>query len=298
MLSCADSRVPPELVFNTGLGELFVVRSAGEVLDRSILASLEYGAEHLKSPLLVVMGHEFCGAVKAAKERKPGVSMGPNLDFLLKQIQPAVARADKAIFDEPLRAAVLANVELIVADLQVQSPILHTLVERGKLQIVGAFYELSTGRVSFSNVVAGRPGPAQTRRAPAGGHPAPNVVTVRPQPVARRPPRPAAALTLLAAASPARPRAAAVQLRVGARRRPPQWISSRYAISRSSPTSTTASRRWPTASSRRPAPCRPASSRPSSSTAWTSSASAASPSRRTPCASTTRRRTARPTSST
>ena len=185
VLSCADSRVPPDLVFNTGLGELFVVRSAGEVLDRSILASLEYGAEHLKSPLLVVMGHEFCGAVKAAKEKKPGVSMGPNLDFLLKQIQPAVARSDRALFDEPLRAAVLANVELIVSELQVQSPILHTLVERGKLQIVGAFYELSSGRVSFSNVVAGRPAPVQTRREPAGSHPAPNVVTVRPQPVAQ-----------------------------------------------------------------------------------------------------------------
>jgi carbonic anhydrase len=187
ILSCADSRVPPEIVFNTGLGELFVVRSAGEVLDRSVLASLEYGAEHLKSPLLVVMGHEFCGAVKAAKERKPGVSVGPNLDFLLKQIQPAVARADKALFDEPLRAAVLANVELIVSELQVQSPILHTLVERGRLQIVGAFYELSTGRVSFSTVVAGRTAPAQTRRAPAaGGHePPPHVVTTRPQPVAQ-----------------------------------------------------------------------------------------------------------------
>ena len=187
VLSCADSRVPPEIVFNTGLGELFVVRAAGEVLDRSVLASLEYGAEHLKSPLLVVMGHEFCGAVKAAKERKPGVSMGPNLDFLLKQIQPAVARADKALFDEPLRAAVLANVELIVSDLQVQSPILHTLVERGKLQIVGAFYELSTGRVSFSTVVAGRTVPMQTRRAPASGgqEPPPHVVTVRPQPVAQ-----------------------------------------------------------------------------------------------------------------
>lgn len=68
----------------------------------------------------------------------------------------------------------------------------HTLVERGKLQIVGAFYELSTGRVSFSTVVAGRPAPAQTRRVPAGGHPAPNVVTVRPQPVAQ-PVAPAAA---------------------------------------------------------------------------------------------------------
>ena len=81
----------------------------------------------------------------------------------------------------------LANVELIVADLQVQSPILHTLVERGKLQIVGAFYELSTGRVSFSTVVAGRTAPGLTRRAPAsdGHEPPPHVVTVRPQPVAQ-----------------------------------------------------------------------------------------------------------------
>jgi carbonic anhydrase len=68
ILSCADSRVPPEYVFNTGLGDLFVVRTAGEVIDRSILATVEYGAEHLHIPLLVVMGHESCGAVKAAAE--------------------------------------------------------------------------------------------------------------------------------------------------------------------------------------------------------------------------------------
>jgi carbonic anhydrase len=183
VLSCADSRVPPEIVFNTGLGELFVVRAAGQVLDRSVLASLEYGAEHLKSPLLVVMGHEFCGAVKAARERKPGASMGPNLDFLLKQIQPAVAHADKAIFEEPLRAAILANVAQEVNDLQLQSPILRSAVERGKLQIVGAFYELTTGKVIFSHAIAGRTAaPALTRREPAATGtpaPAPHVVTAR-----------------------------------------------------------------------------------------------------------------------
>jgi carbonic anhydrase len=184
VLSCADSRVPPEIVFNTGLGELFVVRAAGQVLDRSVLASLEYGGEHLKSPLLVVMGHEFCGAVKAARDRKPGApSMGPNLDFLLKQIQPAVAHSEKAIFDEPLRAAILANVAQIVNDLQVQSPILRGLIERGKLQIVGAFYELTSGRVTFSHAIAGRPTtlpapPQTTRRDPSA--PAPHVVTARP----------------------------------------------------------------------------------------------------------------------
>src|SRR5688572_5870479 len=84
VLSCADSRVPPEYIFNTGLGEIFVVRTAGEVMDKSILATLEYGAEHLHIPLMVVMGHESCGAVKAAVEDAPVT--GPNLTYMLKAI--------------------------------------------------------------------------------------------------------------------------------------------------------------------------------------------------------------------
>jgi carbonic anhydrase len=85
VLSCADSRVPPEIVFNVGLGDLFVVRAAGHVSDHAVAASLEYGAEHLHAPLLVVMGHELCGAVKAAVEAKPGASLRPNLDYLIKR---------------------------------------------------------------------------------------------------------------------------------------------------------------------------------------------------------------------
>jgi carbonic anhydrase len=169
VLSCADSRVPPEVVFHTGLGDLFVVRSAGEVLDRSILASIEYGAEHLKTPLLVVMGHEFCGAVKAAAETTAGSkSMGPNLDFLIKSIQPAVARTSGTLFEEPLKAAVLANVEQVVNEVMAQSSILRELVEHGELQIVGAYYELSSGRVTFSQPVASvKPAPVRnTRSAP------------------------------------------------------------------------------------------------------------------------------------
>ena len=160
MLSCADSRVPPEVVFNTGLGDLFVVRAAGQVLDRSVLATIEDGAEHLKAPLLVVMGHEFCGAVKAASDslatpRRP--SHGPNLDFLIKSIQPAAARSAKSLFQEPLRAAVLANVEQIVGDLQMQSSIIRNQVSAGTLRIVGAFYELHSGTVVFSHPVGGPP---------------------------------------------------------------------------------------------------------------------------------------------
>jgi carbonic anhydrase len=155
ILSCADSRVPPEVVFNTGLGDLFVVRAAGEVVDRSVLASLEYGAEHLHLPVIVVMGHESCGAVKTAVEVGPTArsSLGPNLDYLVKAIQPAVARAARSLFEEPLKAAVLANVEQIVTDLQTQSGILRQFVDAGKLQIVGAYYELGSGHVTFSQPV-------------------------------------------------------------------------------------------------------------------------------------------------
>src|SRR5215510_10372526 len=99
VLSCADSRVPPEYIFNAGLGDLFVIRTAGEVVDRSILATIEYGADHLSIPLLVVMGHESCGAVSAAAaasaqgasapKESTAPAQSPNLEYLLKAIQAA-----------------------------------------------------------------------------------------------------------------------------------------------------------------------------------------------------------------
>lgn len=160
ILSCADSRVPPEIVFNTGIGDLFVVRAAGEVVDKSVLASIEYGAEHLHVPLIVVMGHESCGAVKTATDVGPASkkSLGPNLDYLVKAIQPAVARSSRSLFEEPLKAAILANVEQSIADMQAQSAILRHLVETGKVQMIGAYYHLGSGHVVFSQMVkTGRP---------------------------------------------------------------------------------------------------------------------------------------------
>jgi len=151
VLSCADSRVPPEIVFDTGLGELFVVRAAGEVADRSILASVEYGAEHLHSPLLVVMGHESCGAVKAALETT--TSLGPNLDYLVKAIRPAVEQAKHADEKAELKTAIMANVEQVINDLLARSAIVRHLAGNGTLQIVGAYYELESGRVQFSKPV-------------------------------------------------------------------------------------------------------------------------------------------------
>lgn len=154
VLSCADSRVPPEVIFHTGLGDLFVVRVAGEALDKSVLASIEYAAEHLNVPALVVMGHESCGAVKAAIETKPGAaSMGPNLDYLVKNIKPAFARMRSAADAEHLRDAILANVEQVVNDLLAKSEIITHLHATGKLEIAGAYYELESGRVRFSEPV-------------------------------------------------------------------------------------------------------------------------------------------------
>ena len=150
VLSCADSRVPPEFVFNVGLGDLFVIRTAGEVIDRSILATVEYGAEHLHIPLLVVMGHESCGAVKAAAESK-SAAPSPNLDYLLKAIQ--AARRPSTQERDEIKTLVLANVEQVINDAMAKSTLLQRLVDEGRLGVVGAYYELVSGRVIFSEPV-------------------------------------------------------------------------------------------------------------------------------------------------
>jgi carbonic anhydrase len=155
VLSCADSRVPPELIFNVGLGDLFVIRTAGQVVDRSILATAEYGAEHLHIPLLVVMGHESCGAVKAAAEAK-GPSESANLEYLLRAIQTArrpVPSAEEREDREDVKALVLANVEQVINDAMAKSPVLRRLVAARKVEVVGGYYELVSGRVMFSDPV-------------------------------------------------------------------------------------------------------------------------------------------------
>jgi carbonic anhydrase len=166
VLSCADSRVPPEVIFHTGLGDLFVVRAAGHVPDRSILASLEYGAEHLHIPLLVVMGHEMCGAVKAAIETPANTSLGPNLDFLLKAIRPAVTRTSGQPADMRLRAAILENVEETINAMLDSSAPLKQLAATDRITIAGAYYELASGRVHFSEPVRVPPTVTQTDRMP------------------------------------------------------------------------------------------------------------------------------------
>jgi len=148
ILSCSDSRVPPELVFDQGLGDLFIVRVAGNVVDPIALGSIEYAAEHLHTPLLVVMGHSKCGAVTAAFE---GEELPPNIAAIAKKISPAVkvAKAGHGEEEELIEAAVTENVKEVIKDIEKNSPILKELAESGKIKIIGAKYELETGEVEF-----------------------------------------------------------------------------------------------------------------------------------------------------
>jgi carbonic anhydrase len=148
VLSCSDSRVAPEVIFDEGLGDIFIVRVAGNVVEPTTLGSIEYGAEHLHTPLLVILGHESCGAVKATLEAK-GKPEG-NIGAIIKKIMPAVNTAKKAKKDpdETLNLAVQENVKNTYKDIM-KSKILKELVHEGKLKVVAAEYYLGTGKVEL-----------------------------------------------------------------------------------------------------------------------------------------------------
>jgi len=145
ILSCADSRVVPELAFDTGLGELFVIRVAGNVANSSSIASIEYAVAHLAgSSLIVVLGHEGCGAVTAAVN---GGDNGYNLNHLLSHITPSIAASKKGA---TVNDVVKKNAELTVGDLKSRSEIIRNAVDKGEAKIVHAYYHLDTGKVDFS----------------------------------------------------------------------------------------------------------------------------------------------------
>jgi carbonic anhydrase len=145
ILSCSDSRVPPEIVFDQGLGDLFIVRVAGNVATDTEIGSLEYGAEHLHVPLIVVLGHESCGAVTAAVQ---GGSEEGHISVLVDLIKPAVEKT-RGMSGDPVANAVRMNVEMVVKQLRSSTPILSELVAHGKLRIVGAVYSIETGAVTW-----------------------------------------------------------------------------------------------------------------------------------------------------
>ncbi len=146
VLSCADSRVPPEVIFDQGLGDLFVVRVAGNIVDDAILGTIEYAVEHLHVPLVMVLGHDKCGAVTAAVN---GANEHNHVQSLIDALQPAV-QAAKAQAGDALSNAIDVNVQRMVAALRASEPVLAPARTTGHIQIVGARYNLDTGEVKIS----------------------------------------------------------------------------------------------------------------------------------------------------
>lgn len=150
ILSCADSRVGPELVFDQAPGDLFVVRVAGNVVTPSLLASLEYGVQFLGTPLIMVLGHSGCGAVDAAiKVVKTKVVLPGHLPELIQAIQPAAVIAARTAPNDVLNAAIAENVRRQVARLKSSAPIVQKAYRDKKIDIVGGVYDIATGKVTM-----------------------------------------------------------------------------------------------------------------------------------------------------
>lgn len=160
ILGCSDSRVPVELIFDQGLGDLFVVRVAGNNVSPTLVGSIEFAASGIGSPLVVVLGHSQCGAVKAtlSELQKPTPDLSPNLAALVEQVRPSVEKvlADRpgCSRDELIERTVRANVYAVVKYLRTGSALLRDLIEKGKVRVIGAEYSLHSGEVTFLD---GRP---------------------------------------------------------------------------------------------------------------------------------------------
>jgi carbonic anhydrase len=145
ILSCMDSRVPPEIIFDQGIGNIFVIRVAGNIEDENVLGSMEYAVEHSGSKLIVVMGHNHCGAVTGAvKDIKLG-----NLTQLVEQIKPAIKSDPNN--PETIDETAKNSVQITIADILKNSTIISEMVKENKIAIVGAFYDIETGVVSFTD---------------------------------------------------------------------------------------------------------------------------------------------------
>lgn len=145
ILSCSDSRVPPEVIFDQGLGSLFVIRVAGNVLDPIITASIEYAVLHLNVALIVVMGHSKCGAVGAACQHAQLEGQLPNL---MSALSPALDKA-KDLLGDFVQNAMVANVKNVVDELEQTGANFSVMVNTGKLTIVPTYYDIDTGVVNL-----------------------------------------------------------------------------------------------------------------------------------------------------
>jgi carbonic anhydrase len=146
IVSCSDSRVPPEIVFDQGLGDLFICRVAGNVINAESLGSIEYAVDHLAVRLILVLGHQSCGAVKAAKETIAAKGKAPgHIQSLVTAIKPAV----ESTINGDLDATINANVKHVVDALRASTPILKAKVDSGDVKVIGGYYSLDTGAVTF-----------------------------------------------------------------------------------------------------------------------------------------------------
>jgi carbonic anhydrase len=149
ILGCSDSRVPPELIFDAGFGELFIIRLAGNVISPEVMGTVQYAGVHLQTPLFIVLGHEGCGAVAAALTAKHGARKHSRIALLLDNILPGLRNLPpKLAGDAEMRAAVEANVRWAMHQL-LETPEAKARMLEGKMKLVGAVYELETGRVRF-----------------------------------------------------------------------------------------------------------------------------------------------------
>lgn len=145
IISCSDSRVPPEVIFDQTLGHLFIVRVAGNIVDDFAIGSIEYGVSVLGAKLILVLGHAGCGAVDAALK---GMKFDNHIQEVLDDIQPAVA-AIKGLPGNPLELAIKQNIRNVEETLKTSKPVLAKLFENGSLKIEGGYYHLDTGKVEF-----------------------------------------------------------------------------------------------------------------------------------------------------
>lgn len=145
IVTCSDSRVPPEIIFDQSLGSLFVVRVAGNVVDDFAIGSIEYGVNILGANLVLVMGHSNCGAVKAALEN---MKFDNHIQEVLNAIHPAVI-ATRHELEDRLEKTIKANVKIVEEKLKNSRPLLAHLLEKGTVRILGAYYDLESGKVEF-----------------------------------------------------------------------------------------------------------------------------------------------------
>jgi carbonic anhydrase len=165
ILSCSDSRVPPEFIFDQGIGDLFVIRVAGNVADTDEIGSAEYGVDHLGTPVLLVLGHSKCGAVTAVAT---GAEVHGSIPALVENIQPAVAAAKKknpqAQGDTLISETIIQNVWQSIEDMLKKSDMIRARAQKGEVKIVGGLYDIETGKVA---ILGAHPQEKQLLAAPA-----------------------------------------------------------------------------------------------------------------------------------